>query len=67
MGEDEVNRIVIVSLLFMGVFAALMVAYRILPFRIWIGMWLIVLAFCVSAAGELIILGTVIGLSLIHI
>ncbi|MBJ28063.1 MAG: hypothetical protein CL776_04620 [Chloroflexi bacterium] len=67
MGEDEVNRIVIVSLLFMGVFAALMVAYRVLPFRIWIGMWLIVLAFCVSAAGELIILGTVIGLGVISI
>lgn len=67
MGEDEVNRIVVVSLLFIGVFAALMVAYRLLPFRVWIGMWLLVLAFSVAAAGELAIFGAILGLGVISI
>ena len=67
MGEDEVNRIVVVSLLFIGVFAALMVAYRFLPFQVWIGMWLLVLAFSVAAAGELAIFATILGLGVISI
>ena len=53
MGESEVNRILIGVGVVGAVVIALMIAYRFLPFRVWVSMWLVVLAVTVAAAGRL--------------
>lgn len=67
MGESEVNRVLIGVGLVGAVVAALMIAYRVLPFRVWVSMWLVVLAFTVAAAGELLIVVAAFALAVISI